>query len=299
VNRNSGKAVEVRNSSTSDAANIVRYTDGGGANQQWQLVRVDGGQQPADQFTNPAVWQDFADVEVIRVGEVYYMTASTMRYSLGAPIMRSYDLVNWEFAGHSVPSPDFGTKYDLTGGQRAYVKGNWASTLAYRPSNRTYYWAGCVEFNDTFVHTASSVDGLWSRHAQIDNCCYDAGMLVDDNDTMYVAYGNTTISVAQLSADGRSQVRAQQVFQTPSTIGTLEGARFYERGGSYYIWLTRPANGQYVLKSDNGPFGPYTARQVLLDLPGPISGGGVSSFRAPSRNFWSALDKADPGLVRP
>jgi beta-xylosidase len=275
VNRNSGKAVEVQGASTADGANVVQYDDWGGANQQWQLVRVDNGQQPGGQFTNPVVWQDFADVEVIRVGEVYYMTASTMHYSPGAPILRSYDLVNWEFAGHSVPSLDFGTKYDLTSGQRAYVKGIWASTLAYRPSNRTYYWAGCIEFNDTFIYTASSVEGPWNRHAQLDNCYYDAGMLIDDNDTMYVAYGNTTISVAQLSADGRSQVRAQQVFQTPSSIGTLEGARFYKRGGSYYIWLTRPANGQYVLKSDNGPFGPYTVRQVLLDLPGPISGGGV------------------------
>ncbi len=275
VNRNSGKAVEVQSASTSDGANVVQYSDWGGANQQWQLVRVDGGQQPGDQFTNPVVWQDFADVEVIRVGEVYYMTASTMHYSPGAPILRSYDLVNWEFAGHSVPSLDFGTKYDLTNGQRAYVKGIWASTLAYRPSNRTYYWAGCIEFNDTFIYTASTVEGPWNRHAQIDNCYYDAGMLIDTDDTMYVAYGNTTISVAQLSADGRSQVRAQQVFQTPSNIGTLEGARFYKRGNSYYIWLTRPANGQYVLKSDNGPFGPYTVRQVLLDLPGPISGGGV------------------------
>ncbi len=274
LNRNSGKAVEVQNASTSDGANIVQYADWGGANQQWQLVRVDGG-QPSGQYTNPVVWQDFADVEVIRVGEVYYMTASTMHYSPGAPILRSYDLVNWEFAGHSVPSLEFGTKYDLTNGQRAYVKGIWASTLAYRPSNRTYYWAGCIEFNDTFIYTASSVEGPWSRHAQLDTCYYDAGMLIDTDDTMYVAYGNTTISVAQLSADGRSQVRAQQVFQTPSNIGTLEGARFYKRGGSYYIWLTRPANGQYVLKSDNGPFGPYTMRQVLLDLPGPISGGGV------------------------
>jgi len=275
VNRNSGKAIEVQSASTADGANVVQYTDWGGANQQWQLVRVDGGGQPGDQFTNPVVWQDFADVEVIRVGEVYYMTASTMHYSPGAPILRSYDLVNWEFAGHSVPSLDFGTKYDLTNGQRAYVKGIWASTLAYRPSNRTYYWAGCIEFNDTFIYTASTVEGPWNRHAQIDNCYYDAGMLIDTDDTMYVAYGNTTISVAQLSADGRSQVRAQQVFQTPSNIGTLEGARFYKRGNSYYIWLTRPANGQYVLKSDNGPFGPYTVRQVLLDLPGPISGGGV------------------------
>ncbi|MFC5289600.1 glycoside hydrolase 43 family protein [Actinokineospora guangxiensis] len=260
---------------------MVQYDDWGGNNQQWSLVRVGGGTNPTTttppggQYTNPVVWQDFADVEVIRVGEVYYLTASTMHYSPGAPVLRSYDLVNWEFAGHSVPSLDFGTKYDLTSGQRAYVNGIWASTLQYRPSNRTYYWAGCIDFNDTYIYTASSVDGTWSRHAQIDNCYYDAGMLIDDDDTMYVAYGNGAISVAQLSADGRSQVRSQQVFQTPSSIGTLEGARFYKRGGSYYIWLTRPANGQYVLKSDSGPFGPYTVRQVLLDLPGPISGGGV------------------------
>ena len=80
--------------------------------------------------------------------------------------------------------------------------------------------------------------------------------------------------MAQLSADGLSQVRAQQVFTTPSSVGTLEGARFYKRNGFYYIWLTRPANGQYVLRSSS-PWGPYEMRQVLLNLPGPISGGGV------------------------
>jgi beta-xylosidase len=69
-------------------------------------------------------------------------------------------------------------------------------------------------------------------------------------------------------------VRAQTVYQTPSSIGTLEGARMYKRGNYYYIWLTRPANGQYVLRSTS-PWGPYEQRQVLLNLPGPISGGGV------------------------
>ncbi|MEJ2859121.1 MULTISPECIES: RICIN domain-containing protein [unclassified Saccharothrix] len=273
INRNSNKAVEVQGASTADGANVVQYSDWGGANQQWQLVKI-GGTTPGTQYTNPVVWQDFADVDIIRVGDAYYMSGSTMHYSPGAPILRSYDLVNWEYAGHSVPSLDFGSKYSLTGGH-AYVDGVWASTLNYRRSNSTFYWAGCIDFNDTYIYTASAVDGTWTRHAQIDNCYYDAGMLIDDNDTMYIAYGNTTISVAQLSPDGRSQVRAQQVFQTPSNVGTLEGARFYKRGNSYYIWLTRPANGQYVLKSDNGPFGPYTMRQVLLDLPGPIPGGGV------------------------
>ncbi|MEV6519374.1 RICIN domain-containing protein [Micromonospora chalcea] len=279
INRNSNKVMEVQSASTADGGNIVQYDDWNGANQQWQLVRV--GDNPGDpgtpsgNFTNPAVWQDFADVDIIRVGDVYYMSASTMHYSPGAPVLRSWDLVNWEFAGHSVPRLEFGTKYDLSGSEQAYVDGIWASTLNYRPSNRTFYWAGCIDFAQTHIYTAAAVDGAWSRLATIPNCYYDAGMLIDDNDTMYVAYGNGTISVAQLSADGRSQVRAQQVYQTPSSIGTLEGARFYKRNGAYYIWLTRPANGQYVLKSTNGPFGPYEQRQVLLNLPGPISGGGV------------------------
>ncbi|MEU1107004.1 glycoside hydrolase 43 family protein [Streptomyces tibetensis] len=225
-------------------------------------------------YTNPVIWQDFADIDIIRVENTYYCSASTMHYSPGAPVLRSYDLVNWEIAGHAVPVLDFGAKYDLSGG-RGYVRGIWASSLAYRPAEGTFYWLGQIDFARTHLYTARSVEGPWSRHATLPQVYYDAGMLVDDDNTLYVAYGNGTISVAQLSADGRSQVRAQQVFSTPSSIGTLEGSRFYKINGSYYIFLTRPANGQYILRSTSGPFGPYTLRQVLLDLPGPISGGGV------------------------
>ncbi|WP_037836277.1 MULTISPECIES: glycoside hydrolase 43 family protein [unclassified Streptomyces] len=229
---------------------------------------------PAATYPNPVVWQDFADIDIIRVGNTYYCSASTMHYSPGAPVLRSYDLVNWEIAGHSVPVLDFGSKYDLNGG-RGYVRGIWASSLAYRPADRTFYWLGQIDFAATYVYTATSVEGPWTRHAALPHVYYDAGLLVDDDNTLYVAYGNGTIHVAQLSADGRRQVRTQQVFSTPSNIGTLEGSRFYKINGSYYIFLTRPANGQYILRSTSGPFGPYTLRQVLLDLPGPISGGGV------------------------
>ncbi|MFI5797758.1 glycoside hydrolase 43 family protein [Streptomyces sp. NPDC051677] len=225
-------------------------------------------------YANPVIWQDFADIDVIRVGGAYYASASTMHYSPGAPVLRSYDLVNWEIAGHSVPVLDFGAKYDLNGA-RGYVRGIWASSLAYRPSNRTFYWLGQIDFARTYVYTATAVEGPWSRLTTISTPYYDAGLLVDTDDTLYVAYGNTTINVAQLSPDGRTQVRTQQVFTTPSSVGTLEGSRFYKINGQYYIFLTRPANGQYILKSSGGPFGPYTMRQVLLDLRGPIPGGGV------------------------
>lgn len=228
----------------------------------------------ASQYTNPVIWQDFADIDIIRVGDTYYASASTMHYSPGAPVLRSYDLVNWEIAGHSVPVLDFGAKYDLNG-TRGYVRGIWASSLAYRPGNRTFYWLGQIDFARTYLYTATAVEGPWNRLTTINTPYYDAGLLVDTDDTLYVAYGNTTISVAQLSPDGRSQVRTQEVFRTPSSVGTLEGSRFYKINGQYYIFLTRPANGQYILKSSSGPFGPYVMRQVLLDLRGPIPGGGV------------------------
>ena len=230
INRNSGKAVEVQGASTADGGNIVQYDDWNGTNQQWQLVRV-GGDRPRRRPTpaggtlhqpgglaglrrrrhhprrrrllllglDHALLAGRADPALVRPGELGVSPATRCPGWTSAPT------------------------YDLNGG-RGYVKGIWASTLNYRPSNSTFYWLGCIEFNQTYVYTAppSTAPGAGTR--TINNCYYDAGLLIDDNDTMYVAYGNSTISVAQLSA-GRAQPgpRPAGVHQTPSSIGTLEG----------------------------------------------------------------------------
>jgi beta-xylosidase len=220
------------------------------------------------------LWDDLADNDVFRVGSDYYYTSSTMHYSPGAPVLHSKDLVNWEYVGHAVPSLDWGNKYSLNGG-RAYVNGIWASTMRYRKSNGLYYWLGCIDFGTTYIYTSSSPSGPWKQGGRINTCYYDAGMLIDDDDTIWVAYGNSQISVAKLSADGFSQVSTKQVFTTPSSIGTLEGSRFYKRNGQYYIFMTRPANGQYIIKASS-PQGSYSgANQVLLNLRSPVSGSGV------------------------
>lgn len=217
-------------------------------------------------YQNPILWEDLPDVEVIRAGDTFYYTASTFHQSPGAPILRSYDLVNWEYAGHSVPVLDFTPDYDLDGG-RAYVNGIWASTLQYRESNETFYWMGCMHnAGGGYVFTSKSPAGPWEKHRS-QACYYDMGLLIDDDDKMYVASGNNTISVAELSADGFSQVRSQQVYQTPSSVGgPLEGSRFKKINGRYYIFLTQYANGEYVLRADN-PFGPYEMKPFAVKLP--------------------------------
>lgn len=229
------------------------------------------GSQAASSLTNPVIYEDLADLDVIRVGSTFYYTASTMHYSPGAPILRSYDLASWEFVGHAVPELAWGDKYYLPDPSnedlRAYDAGIWASTMQYRASTDTFHWMGCVDFSGTHILTSSGGNGdptaaAWVEQPVISTCYYDCGLLVDDDDSMYVAYGSTNINVAKLTSDGLAEESTQVVFN--STDGVyIEGSRFYKVNGTYYIFVTRPSDAEYVLKSDN-VWGPYEEK-VLVD----------------------------------
>lgn len=222
----------------------------------------------------PILWEDLADIEVIRVNDTFYYSASTMAYSPGAPILQSTDLQNWEFIGHSVPSLDFGSAYNMENGDTAYVKGIWASSFRYRPNNGQWYWIGCIEFADTYVYTASSVTGPWTKHAVFEGTCfYDCGLVFDENDTPHVAYGTTTIQVATLSSDLTSKVSNSEVYVYDEYV---EGSRFYYINGSYYILGVSPGTMvQYVIKSSSPTEG-YTGGNVLSNAPScPVENGGA------------------------
>ncbi|KAK3945713.1 glycosyl hydrolase [Diplogelasinospora grovesii] len=88
---------------------------------------------------------------------------------------------------------------------------------------------------------------------------------------MYVAYGNTNIMVAQLSKDGLSEVRSQQVYSSGST--DIEGSHMYKANGYYWIMPTKVASGEWVLRSTS-PWGPYEQRVLFDSVPGPLSSAG-------------------------
>lgn len=247
------------------------------------LPSPDAALQPrADQLTNPVIWQDYPDLDVFRVGSVFYYSSSTFAYSPGAPVLRSYDLANWEPVSHSVPTLSFADKFNLDG-ERAYVAGIYASTMRYRESNDMFYWMGCIDYGKTHVFTApgngaadkgGEVDGWeWTEETPIDQCYYDMGLLIDDDDAMYVAYGNTEISVAKLSDDGLAEERSEVVFT--SNADTIEGARMYKVDGSYYIFVTRPADAEFVLRAES-PWGPYEMKEFVVGIGGPLESAGFA-----------------------
>ena len=56
-------------------------------------------------YTNPILHADYSDPDVVRVGEDYFMTASSFTCSPSLPILHSKDLVNWELVNYALTTP--------------------------------------------------------------------------------------------------------------------------------------------------------------------------------------------------
>ena len=54
-------------------------------------------------YTNPILYADYSDPDVIRVGKDYYLVSSSFHLSPGIPVMRSRDLVHLAFEWTSMP----------------------------------------------------------------------------------------------------------------------------------------------------------------------------------------------------
>ena len=59
-------------------------------------------EQNSRTYTNPIIDADYSDPDVIRVGDDFYLTASSFNSVPGLPILRSKDLVNWKIIGHAL-----------------------------------------------------------------------------------------------------------------------------------------------------------------------------------------------------
>ena len=53
-------------------------------------------------YKNPIIYADYSDPDVVRVGDDYYMTASSFNAAPGLPILHSKDMVNWTLINHAL-----------------------------------------------------------------------------------------------------------------------------------------------------------------------------------------------------
>jgi beta-xylosidase len=238
-------------------------------------------------FMNPVVRADFPDPDVIRVGEMYYMVSTTMSLFPGATILKSRDMVNWEYCAQPLTQLSTGDNYNLKNGQDAYAKGMWAPSMKYY--NGKFYLL--INGSDTgyWLLTAENPEGTWQKK-KLDHGYYDPGMLFD-NGKVYIACGAGKIKVCELDLNFNF-IQEKEVIDRNGT--QLEGSHFYKRNGYYYIYATYAGwpDQQVVFRSKN-IFGPYEEKQVLEqtygNTPNLIHQG--SLIQDVKGNWWTIMQE--------
>lgn len=211
-------------------------------------------------YTVPLFNADVPDISVARVpaaesGEgrdVYYMISTTMHLSPGAPIMRSYDLVNWEIVNYVFDRGSINDSFSLRNGQNSYGQGQWASSLRYH-DGRFYVFFNTNNLGGAYIFTTDDVEnGAWERIA-LGRGLHDGSLFFDEADggTPYVFYGSGAVHAVRLSddlteivAEYPNIVRPADYPGQPFLGGLFEGTQVFEIDGHYYLVLITWPSGQ-------------------------------------------------------
>ncbi len=230
-------------------------------------------------YRNPVLYADYSDPDAIRVGEDYFMIASSFSNSPALPILHSKDLVNWKVINYCLKHvPEFRYNNPLHG------CGVWAPSIRYHEG--TYYV--CFPMPDEGIYMTTTKDpwGEWSKPVNIrpgagwiDPCPF-----WDDDGKAYLVAGvaksrigyKSVLHIVRMQPDGMGIFGDEvKIFDgNENDQITIEGPKMYKRNGYYYVFA--PAGGvktgwQTVLRSKN-PFGPYEYKVVLRQGDSPVNG---------------------------
>lgn len=229
-------------------------------------------------FKNPILFADYSDPDVIRVGDTYYMTASSFNYVPGLPILVSKDLVNWELKNYAIERIDDGN-YDIP----QHAKGVWAPAIRYH-MGQFYIYYGMPDEGIFMVKTKDPL-GKWDKpvlvlagKGLIDSCPF-----WDEDGQAYIIHGyaksrigfKSHLGIFPLSWDGTKAIGEDHIlYDGLETQPTIEGPKVYKRDGYYYIFA--PAGGvktgwQTVLRAKN-IYGPYEEKIVMRQGESVING---------------------------
>jgi len=257
----------------------------------------------AQSAQNPVIFADVPDVAMIRVGNTYYMSSTTMHMSPGLPIMKSTDLVNWQLVSYAYDTLATMDELSLTNGKSTYGRGSWASSLRYH--NGLYYATTFAQTTGkTYIFTTKNIEkGPW-KVSSFRPSYHDHSLFFDDDGKVYLVYGAGKIKMIELEADASAvkkgateQVIIENASLPSGTGGGLpaEGSQLLKVNGKYYLFnITWPRGSMrtVVIHRADKITGPYEGRVGLQDL-GVAQGGLIDT----QDGKWYAYLFRDYGAV--
>jgi len=225
---------------------------------------------------NPLIFADVPDAAMIRVGNTYYMSSTTMHMSPGLPIMKSTDLINWNLVSYAYDTLASMDELNLTNGKSAYGRGSWASSLRYH--NGLYYATTFAQTTGkTYIFTTKNIEkGPW-KVSSFRPSYHDHSLFFDEDGKVYLIYGAGKIRLTELEADAlavkagaNEQVLIENAGLPSGTGGGLpaEGSQLFKVNGKYYLFnITWPRGSMrtVVIHRADKITGPYAGRVGFQD----------------------------------
>ncbi|WP_431292730.1 glycoside hydrolase family 43 protein [Pedobacter sp. P26] len=207
-------------------------------------------------YTNPLFYDEFSDPDLIRVGDDFYLTGTTMHSVPGLPVLHSKDLVNWKVIGYAMDRFQQGAEFNLKDGKEAYGQGIWAPCIRYH--NGVFYIFSNINKYGLQIFTASNPAGPWKQH-QLKGHIYDLSVLFE-NGKIYVVYGVGEIKLIELKPDLSGFIEGSDRVIIPRGNAMGEGNHLYKINGKYYI--TNADNGRLQCARAANIEGPYETTVV-------------------------------------
>ena len=238
-----------------------------------------------EQAQNPIVYADIPDMSMIRVGDTYYMSSTTMHMSPGVPIMKSKDLVNWTIVSYAYDTLANVDAMNLVNGKSTYGRGSWASCIRYH--NETFYVSTFAQTtNKTYIYSTKDIEkGSWKRIA-FAPAYHDHSLFFDDDGRIYIIWGVRKLRIAELKDDlsGVKEETERVLIENANApigenVGLGEGSQLFKVNGKYYLFnITWPRGGMrtVVVHRADKITGPYEGRLAFQDQ-GVAQGGIVDT----------------------
>ena len=239
-------------------------------------------------FTNPPLYADYPDPDIIRVGDDFYFVSTTFVNVPGMTILHSQDLVNWEFTTHVIPRLEGKEEYDLKNGGE-YRKGVFAASL--RHYKDTFYIVDTPVGQHSRVYYAKDIRGPWQYH-ELSEGAFDPGFFIDTDGTGYIATSggwDGHVTLLKLNADFSQIVDKQGIFYYKG----IEGSHLVKHGDWYYVFNAIPGKLGMACSRSKDIYGPYETIEVLNDKTGGHQGAIVD---LPDGN-WYGFAMKDVGPV--
>jgi beta-xylosidase len=227
------------------------------------------------QAQNPVIFADVPDMSMIRVGDTYYMSSTTMHMSPGVPIMKSKDLINWQIVSYAYDILGDVDDLNLINGKNSYGRGSWASCIRYHDG--TFYVSTFSQTTGkTYIFSTKNIEkGLW-KTSSFSPSYHDNTLFFDDDGRVYLITGNNKLTLVELNTDlsGVKTGGVNQVIIENSSApsgndsGLGEGSQLFKVNGKYYLFnITWPKGGMrtVVVHRADKITGPWEGKLALQD----------------------------------